>query len=460
MLSGLISMTAWNVVQLDWIERDCWALAEGCFEMSSVWVLLESESGTWVWQEPSGHPSVCRLLSFIQQLLLALLFSTHPRSPLLRPQQDASLFLCSSSSSGEWAWKLELFLAPLDTMMIVDTDWTASHSHPGVSDSYVRNIWNASYYLSPPLGVFSQCLKIPKCLYYSKTKVNWLYLCFTFVIDQPHSPTHTLIPTGILYIVSITLFPLLKKTSVAIWGSVSCPLWRADWSRGSNYQLRCLFGGWPALPLKTSPPPQDSPSCLCRLRISDWDVWIYSVGSSGPGSVLVRPEITCAALITETRHMYLTGRRRWKMFSRSSICLSASQLWVKAPCSYVRVPVGGCNTRNKSSVTSETIVLWEMLPPRATPLLWNIPSWFSLWTDHSRIVCDLAGMLVKWEDTSSVHTAGVIVLCLVGKQEVMNFTIIFHLVVTHGFLPGFLHLQLYPVDDYQESYFEIYTNKW
>ena len=53
-------------------------------------------------------------------------------------------------------------LSPLDTVMIVDMDWTASHSHPEIS------VWTvtsktyempASYYLFPP-SVCS-CLKIP-----------------------------------------------------------------------------------------------------------------------------------------------------------------------------------------------------------------------------------------------------------------------------------------------------------
>lgn len=54
------------------------------------------------------------------QYLICVLDSLHPAAP--------AGFALLPSSSGE-----EPILSALDTVMIVDTDWTASHSHPGIS---------------------------------------------------------------------------------------------------------------------------------------------------------------------------------------------------------------------------------------------------------------------------------------------------------------------------------------
>lgn len=55
-----------------------------------------------------------------------------------------------------WQKENELWaiLSPLDTMMIVDTDWAASHSHPGIS------VWTvmSKTYACQSLSVSSFCV--------------------------------------------------------------------------------------------------------------------------------------------------------------------------------------------------------------------------------------------------------------------------------------------------------------
>ena len=68
------------------------------------------------------------------------------------PAQQAFSF---SSSAAAEMWQGEdepvgrAILRPLDTVMIVDTDWTASHSHPGISVWTVMSKTYARHYLCP-----------------------------------------------------------------------------------------------------------------------------------------------------------------------------------------------------------------------------------------------------------------------------------------------------------------------
>lgn len=88
-----------------------------------------------------------------QQLLSAFLLSTLP------PSQQALFFSpAAQAATAAERWQVanepasRAILSPLDTMIIVDTDWTTSLSHPGISvwtvmsKTYKRP---ASYYLFP-----------------------------------------------------------------------------------------------------------------------------------------------------------------------------------------------------------------------------------------------------------------------------------------------------------------------
>lgn len=91
----------------------------------------------------------------------------YPAAPPSTPPFFQQAF-SSSPAAGE-IWQVEnepagrAILSQLDTVMIADADWTASHSHPGVS------VWTvmsktcekpAGYYQFPLCELFSQCLKI------------------------------------------------------------------------------------------------------------------------------------------------------------------------------------------------------------------------------------------------------------------------------------------------------------
>ncbi len=151
---------------------------------SYFWVSGVNRRVNRAWQESSVSAYV-----FGQPLSSSspLFFSFHSSG-------SAGFFSFSPGAAAE-RWQVEIepvgqaILSPLDTVMIVDTDWTASHCHPGIS------VWTvmsktyempASYYLFP-LSVCSftvsknttcQCCTEKFAKLYSKVLVAEALICF------------------------------------------------------------------------------------------------------------------------------------------------------------------------------------------------------------------------------------------------------------------------------------------
>lgn len=108
----------------------------------------------------------------------------------------------------------------------------------------------------------------------------------------------------------------------------------------------------------------------------------------------------------------------------------------------------GCSMQYKSTVTSVTIIHWEMVSrPHLCREIFRVFGIFSVdWSLEDGLEIWQEGCWSGRTATLSTLPARLIVLCLAGKQEVMDYTSIFQLVLTHGFLPDVcLHTYLYPV---------------
>lgn len=197
-------------------------------------------------------------------------------------------------------------LSPLDTVMIVDTDWTASRSHPGISVWTVM-LWKRTKSLPVIICFLSLALALSQCPKNTPAVRSLAVVNFVGPVIQASVLFAHSAECSSSVFSKITFHPphSLRRSLPASVTERLVFFWRSE----------CMYG-WAG-----HPQPQEA----CKLD------WVAAALSQAR-------DYKCWSdnEAVETHNIYLTRWRCWNMLLYILFGLSVGQLWMKWLCSYVR----------------------------------------------------------------------------------------------------------------------------